>query len=137
MVEIYQRMCQVNDQLDRQLSDYLKYASYRRQGRVYSRDWFNRLPDDLAAEVVHYWLAGLVGVWGRSRQIHYLIDKFAVLASWQAIEFNDWAVCRPKPSGRSGWAKPQPANRRQIWSGQKCLCNIIFEMKRSVVLARD
>ncbi len=85
LVEIYQRMCRVNDQLDRQLSDYLKYASYRRQGRVYSRDWFNRLPDDLAAEVVHYWLAGLVGVWGRSRQIHYLIDKLRSLPAGKRL----------------------------------------------------
>ena len=85
LVEIYQRMCQVNDKFDRQLGDYLKYSSYRRQGQVYSRDWFNRLPDDLAAEVVHYWLAGLVGVWGRGRQIDYLIGKLRSLPAGKQL----------------------------------------------------
>lgn len=79
LVEIHQRMCQINDQIDRRLADYLKHVSYRRGGQVYPRDWFDRLPDDLAAEVVHHWLAGLVGVWGRRRQINYLVDRLRSL----------------------------------------------------------
>ena len=85
LVEIHRRMCQVNDQIDRQLADYLKHVSYRRGGQVYSRDWFNRLPDDLAAEVVHHWLAGLVGVWGRRRQINYLVDRLKSLPAGKRL----------------------------------------------------
>ena len=89
LVEIHQRMCQLNDQFDRRLADYLKHASYRQQGLVYSRDWFDRLPDELAAEVVYFWLDRHVGAWGRARQVSYLVGKLRTLSAGKRLSLTE------------------------------------------------
>ena len=115
LVEIYQRMCQLNDQFDQQLANYLKYASYRRQGTVYARHWFNCLPDELATEVVHWWLASRVGVWGRGRQINYLVRQLRQLPAGKQLSLTtDCFVALTKRSIRFNWpvltAGPRPAD---------------------------
>ena len=107
LLEIQDRMSELNDRFDRQLAEYLKYVSYRRQGQVYPRDWFNQLPDQLATEVVHYWLASQIGVSGRGRQIRYLVDQLRQLApgkrlsltSGQFIDLTKRSIRLNQPAG--------------------------------------
>lgn len=118
LVEIHQSMLSINDQIDRQLADYLKYVSYRRLGLVYPRDWFNSLPDGLASEVVHFWLAGLVGVWGRKAQIDYLVGQLRRLPAGKRLSLTTGQFISltkrsirlgqaPKPSSPSGLVSPK------------------------------
>ncbi|MCA9349370.1 tRNA lysidine(34) synthetase TilS [Candidatus Saccharibacteria bacterium] len=44
----------LNQQIDSLLDNYVTHHSYRRGNRVYSRSWFNQLPHDFAASVLHH-----------------------------------------------------------------------------------
>ena len=104
LVEIYQRMCQLNDRFDRQLADYLKYVSYRREESVYSRTWFNQLPAELAAEVVYFWLASRIGAWGRGRQVDYLVRQLRALPAGKRLSLTSDSFAElTKRSIRFSW----------------------------------
>ena len=79
LVSIYDRLCEVNDQFDAALMTYLRRVSYRQAGRVFPRDWFNQLPEIVAAEVVYWWLRSIVGSYGRRRQIGYIVTNLRTL----------------------------------------------------------
>ena len=74
LLQICQSAASCNEKIDLGLQQLLQNKSYRRQGSVYSRYWFNRLPHSFGCEVVHFWLR-TAGVHDYSRQV---IDKIVV-----------------------------------------------------------
>ena len=88
LIEIYQKLTRINRQLDDSLVHYLSLVSYRRLGTVYSRPWFNRLPDVVAQEIVYWWLLQTSGSYGRSTQVDYLLDRLKKLAPGKKISLN-------------------------------------------------
>ncbi len=53
------RTAELNDQIDEGLATLLKYKSYRHEGKVYPRSWFNSLPHSLCMDIVHHWMRQL------------------------------------------------------------------------------
>lgn len=56
LLSIIESMHNLNHEIDTHLRDYVAYKSYRRNGRVFSRRWFNQLPHDFACHVMHHLL---------------------------------------------------------------------------------
>ena len=78
-------LAEANDRLDAFLDEYLRRRSYRRQGRVFSRGWFNRLGETEAREVVASWLIQYrVSDYSR-KQIDYIVVKLKTLAAGKTI----------------------------------------------------
>ena len=78
-------LADANNRLDAFLADYLRHRSYRRQGRVFSRGWFNGLGEAEAREVVASWLIQYrVNDYSR-KQIDYIVVKLKTLAKGKTI----------------------------------------------------
>ena len=85
LLQIYEALKTINHDLNYCLENYLKYKSYRRQGRVFSREWFNHLDADVAQEVVATWLKTYsVPDYGR-RQIAYIVNKLQTLTTGKRV----------------------------------------------------
>ena len=85
LLAICDALATANRQLDDFLASYLRYKSYRREGRVFRRDWFNALAYDQAAEVVNAWLLeSRVGNRTKSR-IDYIVVKLKTLQPGKVI----------------------------------------------------
>lgn len=85
LLAICDELAAVNRQLDGFLENYLRYKSYRREGRVFSREWFNSLDDELAAEVVNAWLLKWQVADRTSNQIQYIVVKLKTLGPGKVI----------------------------------------------------
>ena len=85
LLDICDRLASSNRQLDDFLTEYLKYKSYRREGRVFTRDWFNQLTHLEATEVVATWLIeSHVSDYTQS-QIDYIVVKLKTLKPGKVI----------------------------------------------------
>ena len=73
-----------NQELDAFLERYLKHKSYRQQGKVFSRRWFNGLNHLLACEVVSSWLFESQ-ITTSQKQITYIVVKLKTLAAGKKI----------------------------------------------------
>ena len=85
-----QQLIKTNQALDAQLRRYLQYKSYRRQGQVFARPWFNSLDHLLASEIVSTWLfeAGLAT---SRKQINYIVVKLKTLSPGKIVVVNPQA----------------------------------------------
>ncbi|MYB39801.1 tRNA lysidine(34) synthetase TilS [Candidatus Saccharibacteria bacterium] len=85
LLVICDELAAANRRLDDFLDNYLRYKSYRREGRVFSREWFNALADDQAAEVVNAWLLRHRVADRTSSQIRYIVVKLKTLNPGKVI----------------------------------------------------
>ena len=83
--KIYDKLVKLNDRIDRDLKKWLTIVSYRRGGQVFSRDWFNKLPDEVAQEVVYCWLRQREVVNLNRQLINYLIERLKTLNSGKKL----------------------------------------------------
>ena len=85
LVGICDELATANRQLDDFLSRYLKYQSFRRSGRVFSRAWFNSLTHAMAAEVVATWLATAQAGDYTQKRINYIVVKLKTLSGGKTV----------------------------------------------------
>lgn len=83
--QLYLELKDANEELDDFLADYLRYKSYRRAGRVFSRRWFNSLSHDQACEVVATWLRRAPVSDYNQGQIVYIVVKLKTLPPGKII----------------------------------------------------
>ena len=79
-----QQLSKSNQELDVFLERYLKHKSYRQQGRVFRRRWFNGLNHALACEIVSSWLFENK-ITTSQKQIIYIVVKLKTLAAGKKI----------------------------------------------------
>ena len=85
LLEIYHNLSQINKELDNYLNHYLKHKSYRRQGKVFARQWFNKLAKAEAYEIVATWLRLYKVPNYDQRQISYIVNKLRTIPSGKRI----------------------------------------------------
>ena len=82
LISICDDLILANRNLEEFLSDYLRYKSYRRQGQVFGRDWFNCLSHTEACEIVVAWLTNNGIINYTRNQIDYIVVKLKTLKTW-------------------------------------------------------
>ena len=85
LVGICDDLILTNRHLDEFLKDYLRYRSYRREGQVFGRLWFNQLSHAEACEVVVTWLVGNEIVNYTQSQIDYIVVKLKTLEPGKTV----------------------------------------------------
>ena len=77
-------LLQANHHLDNFLKSYLSICSHRREGKVFSRAWFQALDDEQSREVVARWLKeGKISI--TSALINYVVVKLKTLPPGKII----------------------------------------------------
>ena len=78
-------LANLNRQLDGLLENYLRLRSYRRQGRVFSRSWFERFSHEEACEIVAAWMLQYKIRDYTQSQINYIVVKLKTLRHGKTI----------------------------------------------------
>ena len=94
LLEICQQLNKTNLALDSFLDNYLIYKSYRRQGQVFSRQWFNNLTDIEACEIVATWMRKYQVPNYSQAQIKYIVVKLRTLANGKLIVVSSYQQIR-------------------------------------------
>ncbi|MCY4088798.1 MAG: tRNA lysidine(34) synthetase TilS [Candidatus Saccharibacteria bacterium] len=89
LLALHDKLLKINLDLDNFLNHYLESKSYRRQGRVFSRQWFNQLDHNQACEVVTSWLIKYKVPNYTTSQILYIVVKLRTLSSGKTIIISD------------------------------------------------
>lgn len=86
MLALIQKLHELNDEIDSELAELLTRKSHKRESRKVSRSWFNKLPHQLALEVVHHWLRNAqVSDYDRDL-IEYIVVKLKTLRPGKTIK---------------------------------------------------
>ncbi len=85
LISICDDLILANRNLEEFLSDYLRYKSYRRQGQVFGRDWFNCLSHTEACEIVVAWLTNNGIINYTRNQIDYIVVKLKTLKPGKTV----------------------------------------------------
>ena len=85
LLAVCDELAAANRRLDDFLDGYLRRQSYRREGRVFGREWFGSLADDQAAEVVNAWLLRWEVADRTSSQIKYIVVKLKTLRPGKVV----------------------------------------------------
>ena len=85
LLSVCAELAELNRQLDELLENYLRLRSYRRQGRVFSRSWFERFSHEEACEIVATWLIQYKVRDYTQNQINYIVVKLKTLRPGKMI----------------------------------------------------